>query len=43
MHTPLHFAAMNKHREVAELLLAKGADPSTKMYGGGAALHLAVK
>jgi ankyrin repeat protein len=28
--TPLHFAALENHREVVELLLAAGADPNAR-------------
>ena len=31
--TPLHLAALGGHKEVAELLIAKGADLNAKSYG----------
>jgi len=37
--TPLHFAAANDHKELAELLIAKGADVSAKGDGERTPLH----
>ena len=33
--TPLHIAAEEGHKEIAELLIAKGADVNAKLVGGG--------
>ena len=40
-NTPLHFAAALGHKDVAELLLAKGADVNAKAYNGFVPLHVA--
>ena len=34
-YTPLHYAAFNGHKEIAELLIAKGADVNAKDGIGG--------
>ena len=34
-YTPLHFAALVGHKEIAELFIAKGADVNAKLVGGG--------
>jgi hypothetical protein len=40
--TPLHFAASQGHKEVAELLLARGANVNARLkYYGGTPLHVA--
>lgn len=39
--TPLHFAAFNDHKDVAEFLLANKADINAKSKNGSTALHLA--
>ena len=39
--TPLHYAAWEGHKEVAELLLANGADVNAKTVGGWTPLHQA--
>jgi ankyrin repeat protein len=39
--TPLHAAAMTGHKDVAELLLAKGADVNARDNHGGTPLHAA--
>ena len=41
--TPLHWAASGGHKEVAELVLSKGADPYVKDDAGQTPLSLAVK
>jgi ankyrin repeat protein len=41
-HTPLDFAVQYGHRDVAELLLANGADIEAKSYGGSTPLQSAV-
>jgi ankyrin repeat protein len=41
--TPLYNAAWHAHREVAELLIAKGADVHAKDNVGGTPLHLTVR
>ena len=38
-NAPLHWAACNGHRDVAELLLAAGADVNAEDHGGDAPLH----
>ncbi|XP_055848375.1 alpha-latrotoxin-Lhe1a-like [Episyrphus balteatus] len=40
--TPLHFAAMNGHKEIVEMLLNKGANIHAKNEYGGTALQAAV-
>ena len=40
--TPLHLAAFDGRTEIAELLIAKGANPNTKDNEGDTPLHLAV-
>jgi len=40
--TPLYMAAWKGHREVVELLIAKGVDLEAKHYGGYTPLHFAV-
>ena len=42
-HTPLHLAAWQGHRDVARLLLDRGADPDAAGEGGAAPLYYAVK
>ena len=37
--TPLHLAADNGHKEIVELLIAKGADVNAKNKGGSTPLH----
>ena len=39
--TPLHYAAKNYHREIAELLLASGVDVNVTDNDGRTPLHLA--
>jgi hypothetical protein len=39
--TPLHIAAFNGHKDVAEFLLANGADVNAKAKNGSTPLHLA--
>jgi hypothetical protein len=39
--TPLHVAALTGHKDIAELLLAKGADVNAKSNGGLTPLHQA--
>ena len=39
--TPLHNAAHNGHKEIAELLIAKGANVNAKMDNGFTSLHWA--
>ena len=41
--TPLHYAAMYGHKEVAELLIAKGANVNVKDEDGETPLDLAIK
>jgi ankyrin repeat protein len=41
--TPMHFAAQEGHRDIVELLLAKGADVNTRNGGGNTPLHWAAK
>ena len=40
--TPLHFAAYEGHKEVAELLIANGADVNAKNDGGETPLDWAI-
>jgi ankyrin repeat protein len=40
-NTPLHDAALNGHKDVAELLVAHGADVNAKNNNGSTPLHLA--
>ena len=40
--TPLHWAAHKGHREIAELLIANGAEVNAKDNNGWTPLHLAV-
>ena len=40
-HTPLYFAVFKGHMEIAELLIANGADVNAKNIGDFAALHMA--
>ena len=42
-NTPLHFAARGKDRELVEMLLAKGADPTVKNKAGLTPLDEALK
>ena len=42
MLTPLHFAAQNNSREVAQLLVAEGADINAKDHGGWTPLYNAL-
>jgi cytohesin len=39
--TPLHSAASASHADVAEILLAAGADPDARQEGGWTPLHAA--
>ena len=39
--TPLHFATFNGHKEIAELLIANGADVNANDIGGGTPLDYA--
>jgi len=39
--TPLYHAAFNSHKEIVELLIAKGADVNGKDIWGHTSLHLA--
>jgi ankyrin repeat protein len=39
--TPLHYAALEAHKEIIELLIAKGADVNAKDKHGRISLHLA--
>jgi len=39
--TPLHAAAIRNHKEIAQLLIAKGADVNAKNKYGGTPLHYA--
>jgi cytohesin len=41
--TPLHYAAANGHKEIAELLIEKGADMNAKDEDGGTPLDVAIK
>ena len=41
--TPLHSAAYEGHKKIAELLIAKGADVNAKGYDGSTPLHSATK
>ena len=40
--TPLHYAAANGHKEIAELLITKGADVNAKDEDGGTPLDGAI-
>ena len=40
--TPLHFAVYYGHKEIVELLIAKGAEVNAKDKNGWTPLHLAV-
>ena len=40
--TPLHYAAANGHKEIAELLIEKGADLNAKDEDGGTPLDVAI-
>ena len=42
-YTPLHGAAQLGHKEVAELLIAKGADVNTKRSDGATLLDWAIR
>lgn len=41
LSTPLHYAVESGHKDVAEVLLANGADANAKDYGGNSPLQLA--
>ena len=41
--TPLHYAAANGHKEIAELLIEKGADVKAKDEGGKTPLDVAIQ
>ena len=41
--TPLHYAALDGYKEVAELLIAKGADVNAKIIVGSTPLDWAVE
>ena len=41
--SPLHSAAYEGHKKIAELLIAKGADVNAKGYDGSTPLHSATK
>ena len=41
--TPLHYAAWEGHKEIAELLIAKGADVNAKDKNSATPLHLAAE
>ena len=41
--TPLHYAAANGHKEIAELLITKGADVNAKAEDGGTPLDVAIE
>ena len=41
--TPLHYAAANGHKEIAELLIEKGADLNAKDEDGGTPLDVAIQ
>ena len=41
--TPLHYAALDGYKEVAELLIDKGADVNAKNLSGGTPLHNAAQ
>ena len=41
--TPLHYAAANGHKEIAELLIEKGADMNAKDEDGGTPLDVAIQ
>ena len=41
--TPLHYAAANGHKEIAELLIEKGADLNAKDEDGGTPLDYAIE
>ena len=41
--TPLHYAAANGHKEIAELLITKGADVNAKDEDGGTPLDVAIQ
>ena len=40
-HTPLHLSTIRGHKEIAELLIAKGADVNAKLQDGFTPLHYA--